>query len=385
MKNKSILFVRPDYHCSFVYRDQLRELGWKADILVNYGYPKTLLYSDKDVIISKSFKATKYKALRWFNHLVFLATWSCFFWRYKFHFYYGRPPINKFIERSLGFDRIFGKDFLIELFLLKLFSKKIIYLPTGCNEDETKEFNSNLEGEDICGNCGMWNKCHDTINKLNSSRINRYFDMAIGTGIIDSSQFCMTHLKYKSVDLELWHPNLSVPSKHRLPETGNIRILHSNFLAKSGRAWQGRNEKGSPQILDAINRLKDEGYPVEYYFIDGKPSNEMRFYQVQADIVVEQLYYGWWGSTGVETMSLGKPVVCYLRPVFVDLFYKTFPEYKTLPIIEANVQTIYKVLRNLVENKKLRETKGIESRRFAESHFDPRKNVPHLANELLRL
>ena len=36
-------------------------------------------------------------------------------------------------------------------------------------------------------------------------------------------------------------------------------------------------------------------------------------------------------------------------------------------------------------DKKLRETKGIESRRFAESHFDPRKNVPHLANELLRL
>ena len=39
----------------------------------------------------------------------------------------------------------------------------------------------------------------------------------------------------------------------------------------------------------------------------------MRYYQVQADIIVEQLIYGWWGSTAIEGM-LGKPVTVILIP-----------------------------------------------------------------------
>ena len=101
--------------------------------------------------------------------------------------------------------------------------------------------------------------------------------------------------KYKSIDLDLWSPNLEIPEEYLLPKTKNLRILHSAFLDKSGRSWKGRNIKGSPYIIEAIKRLKEEGHSVEYFFINNKKSNEMRFYQAQADIVVEQLIYGWWG------------------------------------------------------------------------------------------
>ena len=46
---KSVLFVRPDYHCSFLYRDELRKSGWKADVYVPPNYPEKLLYSEKNI------------------------------------------------------------------------------------------------------------------------------------------------------------------------------------------------------------------------------------------------------------------------------------------------------------------------------------------------
>jgi glycosyltransferase involved in cell wall biosynthesis len=188
----------------------------------------------------------------------------------------------------------------------------------------------------------------------------------------------MTHIKYKSIDLRLWSPSLNIPSEHKLPHSQSIRILHSAYLSKSGRDWQGRNIKGSPFVLAAIERLKNEGHPVEYFFIHDKPSNQMRFYQSQADIVVEQLIYGWWGSTFVETSALGKPVVCYLRPAWKDFFLKTFPEYSNLPVVEADTQSIYEALKKLVTDADYRRQKGEESRRFAEAHFDPEKNAEKL-------
>jgi glycosyltransferase involved in cell wall biosynthesis len=81
-------------------------------------------------------------------------------------------------------------------------------------------------------------------------------------------------------------------------------------------------------------------------------------------------------------MALGKPVVCYLRPSWKESFLETFPEYDSLPIIEADTGTIYDALKKLVEDADYRRRKGEESRRFAEAHFDPVRNARAFA-ELL--
>jgi len=108
----------------------------------------------------------------------------------------------------------------------------------------------------------------------------------------------------------------------------------------------------------------------------------MRFYQQQADIIVEQLIYGWWGSTFVETAALGKPVVCYLRPSWKKFFLETFPEYTELPIVEADTQTIYVVLKRLAEDSDYRQRAGEASRKFAEMHFNPAINTQNLIRNL---
>lgn len=371
----SILFVRPDYHCSFFYRDEFRKKGWKADIFINKDYPDELLYSKNDILRSPKIYGGRQKVFRIFDHLLLFMWWLSKFWKYEFHVYYGRPPAVNLFENKIGLTKLLGNDFLIELWLAKLFDVKLIFLPTGCHDDESKAEFQKLDSGNVCDNCGVWNRCSDDLNNLNFSRIRRYFSMQIGQGAIDSTQFRMTHLKYKSIDLDLWSPNLQIPPEHKIPATNNLRILHSAYLEKSGRNWRGRNIKGSPFVLEAVKKLQEEGYPVEYFYIKDKPSNQMRFYQAQADIVVEQLIYGWWGSTFVETSALGRPVVCYLRKSWKDFFFKTFPEYKQLPIIEADTSTIYDALKQLVVDADYRTRKGKESRQFAEQHFDPKKNT----------
>ena len=382
MKKQSVLFVRPDYHCSFFYREQFRKLGWKADIYVPRNYPKGLLYSDKDLLGPPHFADRPRYFFKVIDHLLFILWWFTKFWRYKYHLYYCSPPAVNLLENRTKIHRIFGSGFLFELFFAKLFKVKLIYSPSGCLEEESKENFSKLDQGNVCNNCGFWDRCDDKINKNNFAIINRYFNMVVGYGLMDSTQMKMTHCKYKSIDLSLWSPSLNIPSEYKLPHSRNIRILHSSYLSKSGRDWQGRNIKGSTFVLAALERLKNEGHPVEYLNIIDKPSNQMRFYQAQVDIVVEQLIYGWWGSTGVETMALGKPVVCYIRPSWKEFFLKTFPEYSSLPVVEADTQSIYEVLKKLVTDADYRRQKGDESRRFAEAHFDPEKNTAKLINLL---
>lgn len=378
-KKRSILFIRPDYHCSFHYRDELRKLGWKADILVDPGYPEGLLYSSGDILRVPRLPGLHLRWVRWLRQLMHLFLYLAVFWRYRVHVYYGRPPVVGCLEAETGLTRLFGKDFLLTAWLAKAAGCYLIFVPTGCHDDDSKADWQLLDDGNVCGNCGFFDRCDDRLNNLNFSRIRRYFDFSVGFGYKDSRQLFERHFKYKAIDLDLWSPALEVPPEHRLPPTSNLRILHSAYLKGSNRAWQGRNIKGSPYVLDAIERLRAEGHLVEYMYIEDKSSSQMRFYQAQADIVVEQLIYGWWGSTGVETMALGKPVVCYIRPAWKVFFLQTFPEYTNLPIVEADTRSIYDVLKRLVTDPEFRVRKGEESRRFAEMHFDPAHNAKGFA------
>lgn len=380
-KINSILFIRPDYHCSFFYRDEFRKLGWCADIFVNPGFPQKLLYSNKDIIKSPEFPGKNNKLVRGLNRIVLILWWLIKFWRYQYHVYYGRPPVIEMLEDRLGLTKLFGGDFLIELWLAKIAKVKLVYLPTGCHEEDTREVFSKIDNGNICDrNCGSADRCFDSLNLLNFARIRRYFDMSIGHGFFNSTQLKLTHMKYKSIDLRLWSPELEIPEKYKLPNTGKLRIMHTFF--DEGRGFDGKNIKGSPIIVAAIRQLESEGYPVEYVFFRDCHIAEIRYLQAQADIVVEELLYGMWGSTGVEVMALGKPLVTYLRPEWKEFFFKTFPEYNSLPIIQANVKNIYEELKKLVIDTDYRRRKGEESRHFSEAHFAPKMNTKAFAKLL---
>ena len=387
-KKKSILFVRPDYHCSFFYRDEFRKQGWKADIFVPSSYPENLLYSKRDILTPPIIKG-KYNLVKGLmNRFILFFWWQTIFWKYEVHLYYGLPPITgmgKIWGHIFPFSRKINNDFYWELWLARLLGIKLIFLPTGCHDSDLKKTFQTLDGGNVCNNCGFFDKCDDRLNAQGFSIVRKYFDFAIGGDTKISKELFEKPIKYKVIDLNLWKPGLEIPKEYLLPYTKNLRILHSAYLDKSDRTWQGRNIKGSPYVLAAIEQLKVEGHAIEYVYISDKPSNQMRFYQAQADIVVEQLIYGWWGSTGIETMALGKPVICYLRPSWRELFLNLHSEYEDIPIVQADTQTIYESLKNLVVDADYRKQKGKESRIFAEQHFNPVNNTKafiHLLDKL---
>jgi len=268
------------------------------------------------------------------------------------------------------------------LFLCKIFGIKILLVPSGCRDYETQANFLKFDDGNVCNNCAWkdW-ECNDKKNIKSFNLMKNYLDALVGIDVDESSQFKATHIKYKSLDLDLWDPNLTVPEDYLLnKKKGELLILHSYF--DEDRGENKKNIKGSPQVLKAIEELRNEGHKIKYIFIKDKHLKDMKYYQVQADIVVEQLIYGWWGSTGVETMSLGKPVICYLRESWIKNFHNYYPEIKSIPIVKANVFNIKDVLRQLIIDEEYRKKVSNNSREFAKDFFDVNKNIHPLISLL---
>jgi hypothetical protein len=373
--------VRPDYHNSFILRDGLRELGWKADIFVESTYPEMLLYSNQDIVrFAENRSKAVQKLIKFIGFFVLLS-------RYRYFLAYGVPGtfqgLNIFRRLNPLLQILLGKSFDLTLALMKAFGKKIAFVPTGsCDlmmQEEIMELHDGRKCEHCWRNNTKW--CDDEKRMELRARTLRYADLTIGFGFVISAGIPETHIKYKSLDLEKWKPGIEVPDEYLLSKDGKLIIMHT---VADVYGWRG-DQKGSSYIQDAIARLQREGHDVELFNPKGVPSNRMRHYQVQADIVVDQLISGWWGSTGVETMSLGRPFVCYLHPERKSEFLSSFPEFDDLPVVEAEPESIYEVLKHLLTDEDYRLRKGRASREFAERFFDQKKNARELERALLAL
>ena len=132
------------------------------------------------------------------------------------------------------------------------------------------------------------------------------------------------------------------------------RILENNNFS---------NSKGTEFINAALERLESEGISFKYKFL--KPNltqDKVKIELEKADIVPVELKVGTFGVTSVESMTLGKPTLAYIRNDLV----KKFP--KELPIVNANPDTIYDKLKMLIKDAELRHEIGIKSRKYAEKY-----------------
>jgi hypothetical protein len=163
-----------------------------------------------------------------------------------------------------------------------------------------------------------------------------------------------TFIPYANVNILEWTPVFKKPSVRPL-------VLH---------APSHRNAKGTHYIIDAVNRLKDEGILFDFILVEGRSNADARLLYEQADLVIDQLLAGWYGGLAVEVMALGKPVISYLRRS--DLVFIPPEMREELPIIEADPFSIYSVLREwlTVRLGDLME-RGARSREYVERWHDP--------------
>ncbi len=381
-KKKSIIFIVPDYHCSFMYRDKLQQRGWNTKIYVNYSYPDNLLYSEKGINKIPNLTIIPFvgKVIQKIVETIYFI-YICF--KYKYHFYYANLEWFNIHRKWKFLDKQFGDGFRLNLWFAKKLGVKILFFPSGCNDYVTREEFSKFDNGNVCNNCGWGNVCNDNHNKYKLKAISKYVDFAVNDGAMETPHFNINFYKYKSLDLELWKPNLLIPKKFQLPKTKNLRILHSFY--NENREKEGKNIKGSPKILEAINKLKEEGFKIEYMYINNIPSKDVKYLQSQADICIEQIIYGWWGSTGVETLSLGKPVIVYINKEWKKNYLEHFPYLEELPVVEANTKNIYRVLKKLVKNDALRKKISKNSRKFSKLQYDINNNAIEFENMILKI
>ena len=374
---KSILFLRPDLNSTFAQTKSLKKYGVKTRIFLGLNYPEKLIFK-KDEVIGKEFFKVKHLVFKILNSIINFFQLLYYSIKSEYIIYYGNPPLNPMFDRLHPFNK-----FSLELYLLKIIlKKKLIYQPSGCMQEYLKKEFEKFDEGNICGNCGHFNKCDDTENQKNFDLVNKYFDLKIGSGFSSSNQYPQDQFKFKSIDLDLFSPEISVPKNFLLKNFDGITIYHSNFLRESGRVEEGKNIKGTGFIIDAIRKLKKEGYKLRELILDDIPNRHLRYYQVQADIIVDQLIYGQFGHTAVECMALGKPVICYLRPQWKEFYLKTYPEHRELPIIEANTDNIYLVIKNLLDNQNLIKKFGVKSRDFVKRQYNPDINSRILLKKL---
>jgi glycosyltransferase involved in cell wall biosynthesis len=133
-----------------------------------------------------------------------------------------------------------------------------------------------------------------------------------------------------------------------------------------------------------MKRICSRHSHVEYRLVTGRDSHQMLAEQQQADIVIDQLYYGHWGSSGIEAMGTGAVVVAYLRADWITNFRREFSRYvDEIPVVSATAETLETVIETLVTDVELRRSLSAKSVNFARSFYDPESIALELARLLL--
>lgn len=143
-----------------------------------------------------------------------------------------------------------------------------------------------------------------------------------------------------------------------------------------------RRVKGTDLILEALKALEREGFAFELILVEGMSQAEARSHYEQADVLVDQLFAGWYGGLAVELMALGKPVLVYIREE--DLRFIPVQMRADLPFINANPSTIKDRLRDVLRmSREELIDLAQRSRAYVERWHDPIQIAASIADDYL--
>lgn len=132
--------------------------------------------------------------------------------------------------------------------------------------------------------------------------------------------------------------------------------------------------KGTSYVLDAVDRLKKEGYDFEFQLCRNISNTRLREILQKADIVVDQLFATANGMFANEAMASGCAVLGGNIPEFSGRPLE-------LPVIHTDPDNIYQNLKLLLDDPELRQELGEKGRKYVEKYHDSRK----IASDILKL
>lgn len=301
-----------------------------------------------------------------------LARWKMILCALRFdviHYNFGQPIMPDFASRSKESQGILAYikhliylpyAYVFQYFdmrIFKLLKKVIIVTYQG---DDARQGDYCREHYTICianeVDDKYYSKVSDELKRKMISKMMGYADFVYALNpdllqVLPGAEF----LPYAHLNLSEWAPC-----------DRKIRVKDSPIVV---HAPSNRQAKGTRYVLDAVDKLINEGVDFQFKLVEGLTNTEAKILYREADVLVDQLLAGWYGGLAVELMALGKPVICYIRDE--DLINIPQKMKQDLPIIQATPDSIYKVLKHyLTTGRKDLLDIGVKSRKFVETWHD---------------
>jgi glycosyltransferase involved in cell wall biosynthesis len=254
-----------------------------------------------------------------------------------FHFHFGTSLVPKNLD----------------LIFLKLFRKKIFFEFHGSDLRTTKiaeKINPKL----------FLKHTSPIIDKRIMRKNKRLLRYADGIILHDEELFSYLPIVKRNVPIHI------VPLRMDLSPFVPVYPEEHKKIVTIVHAPSHREAKGTESVLAAIKNLEKK-YELEFILVENLPNAQALEIYKKADIIVDQLRGGSYGVFSIEAMALGKPVIVFI----IEDVRKTYPP--SLPIVNANVDTIQPALEKLIINGKLRNELGRAGHEYAGKYHDCKK------------
>jgi glycosyltransferase involved in cell wall biosynthesis len=124
--------------------------------------------------------------------------------------------------------------------------------------------------------------------------------------------------------------------------------------------------KGSKYIIKSIEELQLK-YDFDFKLVQGMPHEQAKLIYQKADLIIDQILVGSHGLFALESMAMGKTVICWIS----DFMKDKYP--KDIPIISANPTDIKEKIEFVLNNKDMLDEIGRKGRTYVEKYHDMNK------------
>ena len=325
-----------------------RRLGAKSDLVVNY---QTWLGYGADRVLSPDGE----RDLRSLARRVGFGLAAPF--RYDvIHLYFGQSFLFR-EDRGDHLSSIFGQ-IAVDVRLARLLGRRVFMTLQGC--DARIAANSDLRNQfTMCRqeHCPSHADCIASIDKKRRRMIDNLLPLC------DRFFYLNPELAHELPKSAVFIPYCTGAVAEYAPvparEGGRPRIVHAPTNA---------GIKGTRLILQALDALRSR-FDFELVLIENTPHAEAMQRYREADLAIDQILAGWYGSFAVELMAMGKPAACAIRDD--DLQFVPAGMSAELPLLRLRPDHLVGDLATILERRHDWPELGRRSRRFVERWHNP--------------
>ena len=157
-------------------------------------------------------------------------------------------------------------------------------------------------------------------------------------------------------------------------EPPNLDVVFSPSWQHS--AWVARwDTKGMPETNAVLERLSQK-WGLECRVIQGRPLEEVLQAKRRAKLVIDELVTGRYHLSGLEGLSLGKPVLVYLDER-TERVLRVISGSDVCPFVNVRLEDAEYVLLGILQHEEERIALGQVARRWVEQHWSAARLVEH--------